>query len=201
MCRRFDPGPDHIRAPVFAGVFSFLERKANWISANTGALMVEPYFQKYLRRAEGQTDPVAQLRKQGLEFETWATSVPLASTSVQHPPYTWTLTQVLNHVIDTERVFAFRAFWMARGACEPLPSFNEHEFARNSGASETGWLKLVHEFQTVRASSVALFENLPQDAWKRSGIAAGYSLDAAMLCGMIFGHLDHHFDILQSRLK
>lgn len=163
--------------------------------------MNEPYFQKYLRRAAGHTDPIAELRKQFLEFKHWSESIPLESASVTHPPYTWTFTEVLSHMIDTERVFAFRAFWLARGSTEPLPSFNEHEFARHACAKETGWLKLLEEFNSVRASSVSLFENLPTQAWKRSGTAAGYHMDVTMLCGMIFGHVDHHFEILKSRLE
>lgn len=67
--------------------------------------------------------------------------------------------------------------------------------------AKTGWMKLLEEFNTVRASSVSLFENLPSQAWKRSGTAAGYHMDVTMLCGMIFGHVDHHFEILRSRLE
>lgn len=163
--------------------------------------MNEPYFQKYLRRAAGHSDPIAELRMQYLEFQSWAESVPFESTTITHPPYTWTFTEVLSHIIDTERVFSFRAFWLARGSSEPLPSFNEHEFARNACARDVGWLKLLEEFKTVRASSLSLFENLPSQAWKRSGTAAGYHMDVTMLCGMIFGHVDHHFEILRSRLE
>lgn len=161
---------------------------------------VEPYFQKYLNRVVAGAEPVDQLRSQAGNLVHWAERVEPAATTVVHAPYTWTVRQVLQHIIDTERVFAFRALWFAHGANEPLPSFDEHAFSRHSHANEIDWMKLVDEFQSVRSASVSLFGNLPPDAWKRAGIAAGYKMDVTMLCGMIFGHLDHHFEILRSRL-
>ncbi|XZE42692.1 DinB family protein [Pirellulaceae bacterium SH467] len=161
----------------------------------------EPYFQKYLNRVVVGAEPVEQLRSQGTGFVRWAERVESASTTVLHTPYTWTVRQVLHHITDTERVFAFRTLWFARGASEPLPSFDEHEFVRRSHANEIDWPQLVDEFQTVRAASVSLFANLSPEDWKRSGRAAGYEMDVSMLCGMIFGHLDHHFEILQRRIR
>ncbi len=119
--------------------------------------------------------------------------------NVAHAPYTWTLCQVLNHINDSERVFAFRALWFARDAQEPLPSFDEHLFSARAAANEIGWDKLVEEFQSVRAATIALFDNMPSDAWQRGGLAAGYQVNVSMVCRMIVGHVEHHFQIMQAR--
>ncbi|MEK0426169.1 MAG: hypothetical protein RJB11_2260, partial [Planctomycetota bacterium] len=77
--------------------------------------MVEPYFEKYLRRVDPSVDPMEQLVSQSEAFVNWASSVDSAQTLVLHDPYTWSLREVLKHICDCERVFAFRALWIARG--------------------------------------------------------------------------------------
>jgi len=161
--------------------------------------MEEPYFAKYLRRIEGTADLVALLRQQSGRFLTWAVEVSSEEALIVHPPYRWTFGEVLNHLSDCERVFAYRALWLARGGGGELPSFDEMAFAASSRAKEISWQKLTEEFLAVRSASICLFENLPSRAWLGSGRAAGFELDVRMLCAMIGGHFDHHFDILQQR--
>ncbi|MFM7516638.1 MAG: DinB family protein [Pirellula sp.] len=163
--------------------------------------MEEPYFEKYLRRFDSLADPVEQLWSQGQDFVDWARSVDSDQTSIIHQPYTWTFREVLKHISDSERVFAFRALWIARGSKEALPSFDEHAFLANSSANETPWLELTEEFLSVRQATLSLFRNLPERSWHNRGLAAGFELDIKMLCGMIYGHLDHHINIMKKRLE
>jgi len=162
--------------------------------------MVEPYFEKYLRRVDPSVDPMEQLVSQSEAFMNWASSIDSAQTLVLHDPYTWTLREVLKHISDCERVFAFRALWIARGGNDSLPSFDEHVFLANSSANEASWLDLIEEFSSVRSASLTLFKNLPEPLWHRRGMAAGFELDVRMLHGMIVGHLDHHQSIMRKRL-
>lgn len=161
--------------------------------------MEEPYFAKYLRRIEGYGDLIALLRQQSDRFLTWAVGVSSEEALIVHPPYRWTFGEVLNHLSDCERVFAYRALWLARGSGGELPSFDEMAFAANAAAKEISWQKLTEEFLAVRSASIWLFENLPSRGWIGSGRAAGFDVDVRMLCAMICGHFDHHFDILQQR--
>jgi hypothetical protein len=161
--------------------------------------MEEPYFAKYLRRSEGAGDLVALLKEQSDRFGAWAVGVSAEAALTLHPPYRWTFCEVLNHLSDCERVFAFRALWMARGAVGELLAFDEMKFAANATANEVPWQKLTEEFLAVRSASICLFANLPSRGWRGSGRAAGFDVDVRMLCAMIGGHFDHHFDILQQR--
>lgn len=163
--------------------------------------MTEPYFEKYLRRVNPLADPIERLYTQGQSFADWLSSVNSLETDVLHPPYTWTFREVLKHISDSERVFAFRALWIARGSKEALPSFDEHAFLANSAANETQWLELTEEFVSVRQATLSLFKNLPELSWHNRGVAAGFELDVKMLCGMIYGHLDHHLTIMKKRLE
>ncbi|MEI6524940.1 MAG: DinB family protein [Planctomycetota bacterium] len=163
--------------------------------------MAEPYFEKYLRRVDPLADPIEQLDSQARALVDWARSVNTAETDILHPPYTWTLREVLKHISDCERVFAFRALWIARGGNDPLPSFDEHVFLANSSANGTPWMELTEEFKSVRSASLTLFKNLPELSWRNRGRVAGFELDVEMLCGMIYGHLDHHLNIMNKRLE
>ena len=163
--------------------------------------MHEPYFEKYLRRVVPVEDPIEQLASQGEGFLAWAKSISTSETKLTHPPYTWTLGEVLKHLSDCERVFAFRALWLARGSKEPLPSFDENLFLENSAARTTPWEDLIAEYESVRLASITLFKSLPSDAWTNRRTAAGFDVDVNMLYGMIYGHLDHHFSIMKKRVS
>ncbi|MFM8175351.1 MAG: hypothetical protein ACKN81_17550, partial [Pirellulaceae bacterium] len=82
-----------------------------------------------------------------------------------------------------------------------LLAFDEMKFAANATANEVPWQKLTEEFLAVRSASIWLFENLPSRGWRGSGRAAGFDVDVRMLCAMIGGHFDHHWEILKKRLQ
>jgi hypothetical protein len=111
----------------------------------------------------------------------------------------WSIREALNHVNDTERVFAFRALWFGRGFSEPLPSFDQNVGASAAQADERPWSAHVQEFQKIREATLALFRNLPDEGWGRSGVASGNSVTVNALAYIIAGHFAHHIAILQER--
>ena len=161
--------------------------------------MDEPYFKKYLAYVDPSIRPIDALEAQASRFLSWCRKVDDSQTLVLHGPYTWTFRQVLNHITDSERVFAFRMLWFARGSQVPLPGFDEHEFSSNALANHLDWQALIDEFRTVREATLSLLSNLPPEAWPRGGTAAGHEVDLSLLFGMIYGHVEHHFKILQTR--
>ena len=111
----------------------------------------------------------------------------------------WTIREVLSHVNDTERVFAFRALWFARAFDSPLPSFDQDIAVRGAGADARSWSSHIEEFHAVRDATVGLFDNLPEEAWTRRGIASGNPFSVRALAFIAAGHVAHHVEILQSR--
>jgi DinB superfamily len=107
--------------------------------------------------------------------------------------------QVLSHVNDTERVFVFRALWFARGFDSPLPSFDQHTAMAGAAADACAWSSHVEEFRAVRSATLALFANLPADAWTARGVASGASFTVRALAYITAGHVTHHLNILQKR--
>jgi hypothetical protein len=111
----------------------------------------------------------------------------------------WSMRQVLNHITDSERVFALRALWFARGFETPLPSYDQGVAARGAEADCVPWAAHVEEFRRVRLASISLFENMPPSAWMRTGIASDNRFTVRSLAYSIAGHLNHHVAVLRGR--
>jgi DinB superfamily len=117
----------------------------------------------------------------------------------RYAPDKWSVRQVISHVNDTERVFAFRAMWFARGFSDPLPSFDQNMASDAARADDYSWASHVQEFRKIREATLVLFRNLPAEAWVRSGVASGNSVTVNALAYIIAGHVAHHAAILQER--
>jgi hypothetical protein len=111
----------------------------------------------------------------------------------------WSIRQVLNHVTDTERAFAFRALWFARGFQTPLPSYDQNIAACGAEADRIGWAAHVEEFRRVRLATISLFENLPEEAWLRRGIASDNPFTVRALAFLVAGHVTHHLRLIRER--
>jgi len=111
----------------------------------------------------------------------------------------WSIREVVGHIIDTERVFAYRAMWFARGLDAALPGFDQDVAAAVAGAHERPWRSLVDEFHSVRQATLTLFHNLPADAWLRGGIASDNPITVRALAYVVAGHVRHHLTILRER--
>src|SRR5580658_6688148 len=111
----------------------------------------------------------------------------------------WSIRQVLNHVNDTERAFAFRALWFARGFDVPLPGYDQNIAASGAGADNVSWGAQVEEFRCVRLSTISLFRNMPAEGWMRSGVASDNPFTVRAMAFIIAGHVEHHIRILRER--
>ena len=117
----------------------------------------------------------------------------------RYAPDKWTIGEVVSHLNDTERLFAFRALWFARGFDTPLPSFDQNVALASAAAGERSWTSLVDEFAAVRAATSALFRHLPAAAWMRRGTASGFEFTVRALAYIAAGHVTHHVRILHER--
>jgi len=116
-----------------------------------------------------------------------------------YAPGKWTIRDVLNHLIDGERVFLGRAFWFARGFDDPLPSFDQERAAQGAHANDISWARLVEEFKNVRLSTLSFFGNMPEEAWSRSGVASDNPITVRALAYGIAGHVAHHTNVLKEK--
>ena len=126
--------------------------------------------------------------------------VPEAQGIERHPPYTWSVKEVVGHVTDAERVFSYRALRFARADQTPLPGFDENPYVTAAEFDRVPLKDLVSEFENLRRSNLCLFGNLTDEAWLRTGEASGKTLSVRALAYILVGHARHHFTILQKRL-
>jgi DinB superfamily len=111
----------------------------------------------------------------------------------------WTIREVLQHIIDAERVFAYRALAFARGDENILPSFDENNYAGHSNANNRNWGELVEEFSSVRQSTLFLYNSFSSIAMHAIGRASDYTIGVVTLGFVIVGHVNHHITIIQQR--
>jgi hypothetical protein len=117
----------------------------------------------------------------------------------RYAPEKWSVREVLNHVNDAERLFTFRALWFARGFDAPLPSFDQDVAVTEAKADGPSWASHVEEFSAVRAATLTLFRNIPDEAWMRRGIASDNPFTVRSLAWIMAGHAAHHARVLRER--
>jgi DinB superfamily len=111
----------------------------------------------------------------------------------------WNVKELVGHIIDTERVFAYRALVFARNDSISLPGFDQESWARNANFQNLRMRDLITEFESVRLSSILLFGHLDAAAWLRRGIGNNKEMTVRAAAFVIAGHTQHHVDILKSR--
>jgi hypothetical protein len=157
-----------------------------------------PYYFTYINQVTGD-NPLTTMEKQLPDALEFFAGITEKSSLHRYAPDKWTIREVLNHVTDTERSFAFRALWFARGFESPLPGYDQNIGAKGAEADRISWLDHVEEFRLVRLSTICLFKNLPPGAWSRQGVADGRPFTVRALAFIIAGHLAHHLAILRDR--
>jgi hypothetical protein len=155
-----------------------------------------PYYFTYINSVTGD-DPLAALEAQ--LNEPLLSSVSEEKSLHRYAPGKWSIRELLNHVTDTERAFAFRALWFARGFDTPLPSYDQNVAAAGALADQVSWAAHVEEFRRVRLATISLFGNLPAEAWTRSGIASDNRFTVRALAYIIPGHFAHHVAVVRER--
>lgn len=147
-----------------------------------------------------ENDIVTAMRSELAQTLAVLSSTGEADASVCHTPYTWTIKQVVGHLTDSERIFGYRALRFARGDTTSLPSFDENHYAQLAGSDQRPLAALAAEFEAVRRSHLCLFENLPDLAWNRRGLAGNNEISVRALAYAIVGHERHHMSIVRQRL-
>jgi uncharacterized damage-inducible protein DinB len=121
------------------------------------------------------------------------------ASEFSYAPGKWTIKQILGHLIDTERIFGYRAHHVARNDAAVLPGFEQDDYVAAGSFNERTLKSLIDEFRVVRQSTIALFENLPQPAWMRQGNANKYSVTVRGIAFLAAGHEAHHMKILREK--
>jgi hypothetical protein len=157
-----------------------------------------PYYFTYIDQVDGE-DIASTIEIQWEESLAFFSGISEERSLYRYAPDKWSSRQVLNHITDTERSFAFRALWFARGFETPLPSYDQNIAAAGAEADRIAWSAHVEEFRRVRLSTISLFANMPAEAWERRGTASDNTFSVRAMAFILAGHLEHHMKILRDR--
>ncbi|HOI29428.1 MAG TPA: DinB family protein [Melioribacteraceae bacterium] len=156
------------------------------------------YYHKYVNGVpEGDIRDV--LEDQLNSTITFLSSIDEEKSKLRYAPGKWSLREVLGHIIDSERVFAYRALRFSRGDEKSLQGFDENLYIDNSNYDTTNLSRLIEEFSLIRQSTVALFRNLRDEQWLKKGNASGYNVTVRGLAYIIAGHTEHHLNVIKER--
>lgn len=156
------------------------------------------YFDRYIRLVEDvevmEAFQISITALNGLPVDRWT---ELGDRVYEHGK--WTIKDIVQHIIDTERIFAYRALCMARGDFDKKPEFDENRFAANGNACRRALVDLIDELKVVRQSTTAMYHSFDEEVLKdpRCSFADGYSVLA--IAYIIIGHQVHHLNILEER--
>ena len=158
-----------------------------------------PGFAGYVGHLARSEDVLAVLDRQLEEIAALASRFGEARGEYRYAPGKWSVKEVIGHLSDSERVFAYRALRIARGDETPLAGFDEQEYAPEMHAEGRTLAGLVDEWRDVRRATLSLFRGLPALAWTRRGTANGQSMSTRAAAWVIAGHTRHHAAVLQER--
>ena len=150
-----------------------------------------PYFERYISLVP-DGDIVSVLESQPGDVRRALGSLPESRAGHRYAEGKWSIREVLGHVIDTERVFGYRALCVARGDQTPLPSFDEKVFGSNSPHNAFPLADLLEEFDAVRKGHLLFFRQLRPADWTRIGIANNLPVSPRALAYNMAGHVLHH---------
>ncbi|MEO7309360.1 MAG: DinB family protein [Chitinophagaceae bacterium] len=133
------------------------------------------------------------------QLESFLFSIPVAKASFAYAEGKWTLKELVQHCIDTERIFNYRALCIARGEQQNLPGFDENHYAASSNANARNWEGLVEELPLVRKATIMLFNSFNEEQLQQKGSSNNNPVTCNALGFIIIGHLMHHERIIKER--
>ncbi len=157
-----------------------------------------PHYETYVSLVP-QDDILRTLEQQLNTTLSLLRSISEAGADARYAPGKWSIKEVVGHVIDAERIFAYRALRFARNDQTPLPGFEQDDYVRHAAFGASKLSDLASEFEHVRWASLYLFRNFDAAVWQRRGVASGATVSVRALAYIIAGHELHHVGILKTR--
>lgn len=159
---------------------------------------IPTFYHNYIKHV-AEDDLFESFKNQSGLFIEFLESIPEEKHNYKYAEGKWTLKEVLQHLIDAERIFCYRALHFARKDPIPLPGFEENDYAEHSKASQRNWQDLIEEFKAVRKSTEYLFGSFDEEQLDSSGFANDNSNYVLGIGFIVIGHSLHHKNIIKER--
>lgn len=158
----------------------------------------QPYTISYISKVP-EDDVLDAFRNQQSTIKDFFDGIPKQKEDFAYAPGKWTLKEMLQHIIDAERIFAYRALCIARLEKQSLPGFEENDYAANSFANNRQWQDLVSELQLVRKTTGLLFESFHPEVLQNKGVSNNAVVTPNSIGFIMVGHLYHHVNVIKER--
>ena len=158
----------------------------------------DPYYERYISLVP-DGDVKAVLASQPDELKRLISDVPEDKGTFAYADGKWTIKQVLGHLIDGERMFAYRIFRISRGDKTPIEGFEQEGYIENAHSNGRSFAELLKEFKLLREANMLFFNNLRSEDWLRIGTANQKGISVRALAWIMAGHIRHHIGILRAR--
>jgi hypothetical protein len=156
------------------------------------------YYKGYVDQVP-EGDIVATLERQLDETLALLASIPEETGNHRYEPGKWSIKELIGHVNDAERIFAYRALRIGRGDATPLSGFEQDGYIPTGRFDDRTVADLAEEFGHIRRSTLSLVRGFDEAAWARSGVASDVGVSARAVVYIITGHVAHHTTILRER--
>jgi hypothetical protein len=156
------------------------------------------YFGRYISKV-ADDDLTVAFQKQGDSFPPLLQSISEEKSNFAYAPAKWTIKELLQHLIDAERIFNYRALAIARKEIVSLPSFDENTYAANSEANRRNWDSMLNEYFNLRKSTVDLYNSFSVQMLNQKGVANNNPISVLSLGFITIGHIEHHKNVLEER--
>jgi hypothetical protein len=154
------------------------------------------FYSGYVGHVE-KANIINTLNSQMHELYTLINSVPGDKAYFSYAPDKWTLKEVIGHMIETERLFCYRAFSISRGEKQPLPSMDQDAYMDGNHYNKRTLANLSNEYLAVRVSTIHLLSNMTKEMINQKGTASGYDVTVRAIAFIIAGHERHHINMIK----
>ena len=159
---------------------------------------VPQFYHNYIKHVP-EDDLMTSFRNQTTLFIDFLQNIPANKIDYAYAEGKWTIKEMLQHIIDAERVFSYRALRFARKDPTPLPGFDENHFAKNAKADKRSWNDLIEEFKVVRKGTEWLYGSFDEEQLDASGVSNNASNYVLGFGYISIGHSLHHMRIMKER--
>jgi len=157
-----------------------------------------PYYDRYISLVT-ENDILTTLDSQRRQMMLLLSGRDEADGDYQYASDKWTVKEVLGHVCDSERIFAYRVLRIARGDRTPIEGFEQDDYVRNGPFAKRPLADVIEDYIAVRRATLTLLRDLDEEAWQRRGIANKNEISTRAVAYLIAGHELHHRRILEQK--
>lgn len=157
-----------------------------------------PYYENYVKLVDGE-DILKILNDQSKKTQDVLNSFSEHKGNYRYADGKWTVKEVVGHLLDTERVFAYRALCIARGEKKSLPGFEQNDYVTEGNFNSRELFELNYEFRLLRESNLLLFRSFTPEMLKHRGFANESSVSVLAILFIIAGHEKHHMNVLREK--